>query len=211
MFLRYPCLIFGTDVHQTDAKQQAHNQMHINNQERHHLLALPAELRDKIFEEAVVEPEPIEFTGANTVVPGIITASVQTRRETLRMFYSRNTFRPVSIDYNAAALVVDSQLLDFNLWRFGGHPSSALLRICNRGVPNWENFAKWCEIVFEQINDRHIKLTRPNETTLGQFEACALASAETISWADEGTWEDLDEMLEGTRKMLVRLDPAWAE
>lgn len=63
------------------------------------LLILPAELRNRIYEYALVEREPIQLWPSPTSfeprfrhVPGLLSANRQVRAETIPIFYYRNSF-----------------------------------------------------------------------------------------------------------------------
>lgn len=64
------------------------------------LLRLPAELRNTIYDYALVTDTPLVISGPEPSQPGITRACKQTRSESLRIFYTRNSFSCVIQNYD---------------------------------------------------------------------------------------------------------------
>ncbi|KAK0269603.1 hypothetical protein LTR35_014716 [Friedmanniomyces endolithicus] len=77
-----------------------------------HLLALPKELREQIFDHAILEDVDtvISITEDGRKQPGLLRVSTQIRRETLTRYYTYNNFGIVISDFDAQAVLPSYRL-----------------------------------------------------------------------------------------------------
>lgn len=69
--------------------------------EKSRLFSSPAEIRNQIYENVLVESEPIEISSSNTPAePGLLAVNQQVRKEARKLYYAQNTFNIVLVDYD---------------------------------------------------------------------------------------------------------------
>ncbi|KAK5690591.1 hypothetical protein LTR97_012145 [Elasticomyces elasticus] len=119
-----------------------------------HLLALPAELRVKIFEYSLRRSNTIKVDSSGLSVPGLLSVSIRVRNEAIYIYYSTNRFRIVVHDCNIepVAPFVKNLQKYFKVLR-GYHirnPEVGLVKISLRGVPNWPYLMKWIRLMYDR-------------------------------------------------------------
>ncbi|KAK4895243.1 hypothetical protein LTR27_006586 [Elasticomyces elasticus] len=165
------------------------------------LFALPAELRNSIYEEVLQQGTDVAID-ADTRIPALLQVSKQVRSETLAMWYKGNTFRFFITDCDGAlvcawhrhCIAIGFTAIDFN--------------IIIRGEPNWSNLMKWCKAVCE--DDCVAVQGQPGDSSL----ASVVVSATSIAFRSnefEGSWEDCEKVLLELRHMAVIQDEDWSQ
>lgn len=105
------------------------------------LLTLPPELRNKIYDYALVETEPILVTTAFTQPP-LLRICSQVRSEALPMWYTETYFTIPVVDCNGEMdLNFRRHHQSLQCVRATGLPVRTQLRI--QGPPNWGNLMAW--------------------------------------------------------------------
>lgn len=115
------------------------------------LLALPAELRNPIYEMALIEDSPIRIEvepDARLEIPGLLLACKSLREETLGIWYQSNQF-VIEIDecdattlnkWTAHCVKVEQRDVDISIMLLDS--------------PNWPNILQWCHAVWKDDNGR---------------------------------------------------------
>lgn len=76
------------------------------------LLSLPAELRNRIYEYALIEENEIAIT-ADLHVPALLQTSRQIRREARSLYFEKNTFTAVRVPIARLLLATTLTLLSY--------------------------------------------------------------------------------------------------
>ncbi|KAK5747386.1 hypothetical protein LTR17_000026 [Elasticomyces elasticus] len=123
------------------------NQHHACTPNKCHLLALPAELRVKIFELSLIQSTTIKVDNSGLSVPSLLSVSIRVRNEAIYIYYSTNRFRISIHDCNVEPVAPFIRNLqkyfkvprDYQIRK----PEVGLVKISLQGVPNWPNLMKW--------------------------------------------------------------------
>lgn len=162
------------------------------------LLALPGELRTKIYEFCLLEPDLINID-SNPVEPALLSVNRQMRKEARPLYYNDNNFSVPVIDYN------DELLCKFykRSRDLTGTVRSGSLILS--GNPNWTNLMRWCENIW-----------RAKSTGLDRHEDGALAvvlyAAHEIAYHHrelQASWEACEKALANLKLVVQTLDPRW--
>ncbi|KJX93089.1 hypothetical protein TI39_contig4416g00004 [Zymoseptoria brevis] len=136
---------------------------------------LPAEIQNDIFELALVKEDPI-IIGANTKLPGILTASSRIRAAAHSMFWERNTFIWQIASYNARNL---HKLTSSNL--FVSQDTVAQTKTYQVRVldlPNWDNFQAWLQAEHSATTSETFEIVSVDPS--GEFVQVSLLLQATI-------------------------------
>ncbi|KAK5111965.1 hypothetical protein LTR85_011712 [Meristemomyces frigidus] len=112
-------------------------------------LSLPPELRNAIYEYALLGPSSIEVN-PDFKIPGPLVACQQVRNEALGIYYKLNTFSIVVEDCDATLL---------NLWTQHCCKIGQLeydLAILVDGDANWDNLVKWVKAIWAGDGSRRL-------------------------------------------------------
>ncbi|KAK3643724.1 hypothetical protein LTR56_010029 [Elasticomyces elasticus] len=130
------------------------NHHHARTPNKCHLLALPAELRVKIFEFSLKRSKTIKVDSSGLSVPGLLSVSIRVRNEAIYIYYSTNRFRISIRDCNVEPVVPFIKNLqkyfkvprDYQI----RNPEVGLVKISLRGVPSWPNLMKWIRLSYDR-------------------------------------------------------------
>ncbi|KAK3686675.1 hypothetical protein LTR37_019606 [Vermiconidia calcicola] len=102
------------------------------------LLALPGELRNKIWRYTLVEPVKINVTTTGPGDPAVIRTCKSVRNEARAIYYRENDFRLHVRNYNGAAF------LPF-FYQYARWPKVTRSQVffSMTGLPNWDNLVAW--------------------------------------------------------------------
>ncbi|KAK5737774.1 hypothetical protein LTR17_006422 [Elasticomyces elasticus] len=165
------------------------------------LFALPAELRNSIYEEVLQQGADVSID-ADTRIPALLQVSKQVRSETQAMWYEGNTFLFIITDCDGAVVSSWHRLcmaLDYTDINFN---------IMIRGDPNWSNLMKWCKAVCE--DDCVAVQGEPDDSDLTSVVVSATSIAFRFAEV-EGRWEDCEKVLLELRHMAVIQDGDWSK
>jgi hypothetical protein len=115
--------------------------------ERTHLLTLPAELRNQIWQLVVVSDVPLAIVGSSPEQPGLTRACRQTRNEALGFFYRKNTFNCTIANYDPSNFKKYRKIADQH-----GLNTVLLTHRFESGAPRevlYNNLLKWLEGTFK--------------------------------------------------------------
>ncbi|KAK0262793.1 hypothetical protein B0A54_09096 [Friedmanniomyces endolithicus] len=118
------------------------------------LLALPKELREQIFDHAILEDidTVISITEDGPKQPGLLRVSTQVRRETLTRYYAYNKFGIVISDFDALA-VLPSYRLQHEYFDPPTSPDARRAAVGCVGLqikfsPEWSDMVGWCRLEY---------------------------------------------------------------
>ncbi|KAF2167340.1 hypothetical protein M409DRAFT_53947 [Zasmidium cellare ATCC 36951] len=109
---------------------------------RAHLLGFPAEIRNRIYEYALIEHNNINVPPTGMAQPGVLRACRSIRSEATKLYYANNKFNLAIQDYNGAAYVgfyKTIQLYD------SSDTLASNIEMVFSGGPNWQNLLRWFE------------------------------------------------------------------
>ena len=172
---------------------------------KHHILGLPAEVRNRIFRFALLEADQIELSASSPIPPGLLSVSKQIREETLYLYYGENHFTIVMVDYDIQA-VMPSFRVQNRHFKPHGKAGCGVVSFDCRGVPNWQNFVEWCRLVHN-----HKMFAYSVESDCTDERVISLAAIQdVILTMQDRAWSEVQRVLEGFRKLMVLQDTAWA-
>ncbi|KAK1074959.1 hypothetical protein LTR12_006320 [Friedmanniomyces endolithicus] len=132
------------------------------------LLALPKELREQIFDHAILEDTHtvISINENGPEQPGLLRVSAQVRRDTLTRYYTYNKFGIVISDFDAQAVLPSYRLQH----KYFDPPENADARRAAVGCvglqirfsPEWSDMVGWCSLEhrgrlhFARESDGHV-------------------------------------------------------
>ncbi|KAK4896444.1 hypothetical protein LTR27_005658 [Elasticomyces elasticus] len=130
------------------------NHHHARTPNKCHLLALPAELRVKIFEFSLKRSKTIKIDSSGLSVPGLLSVSIRVRNEAIYIYYSTNRFRLFIQNCNIEPVVpfIKNLQMYFKIPRDYQirSPEVGLVKISLRGVPSWPNLMKWIRLSYDR-------------------------------------------------------------
>ncbi|KAK5747387.1 hypothetical protein LTR17_000027 [Elasticomyces elasticus] len=201
----------GTDAAMRNGIVNTHH--HAQKPPKSHLLALPSELRVRIFEFSLTEASYIDVTDQGLEPPGLLAVSTQVRDEAITIYYSTNKFRLVLLDYNPDPLIPFCLRYKKYFVRPKGYyhdkPEVGVLSARAEGQPNWQNLERWCRLVYcGQMGWHLISMDSPTPESvaiIAVFLVLAnMARAKAPGTAAEGA-------MEGLGMLLDIIDSRWAQ
>ncbi|KAK3723185.1 hypothetical protein LTR37_001908 [Vermiconidia calcicola] len=112
------------------------------------LLTLPAEIRNSIYEYALLEAGVLIVT-AGLQQPPLLTACRQTRQETLELWYTRTTFEIVVVDCENTLIKAFANHTGRIRARYLSPSDLPWFNVGCIGAKNWANLVDWCEDTFD--------------------------------------------------------------
>ncbi|KAK4891701.1 hypothetical protein LTR27_009709 [Elasticomyces elasticus] len=161
-------------------------------------LALPPELRNRIYEYVLIDPNKISVD-ANLQIPPLLHVSRQVKTEASGIWYWGNHFRRDIRDCNGELLT-----------RFTQHYRSAgmrcLVKLRIYGRPNWPNLFKWCKQVQVRTSPR-----LPCGEGFTELETVISSAHEIVLRLRDQPWEKCEAMLEILRRTAGSSDKRWLD
>ena len=182
---------------------------HDHQTDKYHLLGLPAEVRNRIYRFALIENDVLELSATSPTPPGLLIVSKQIREETVAMYYTENRFILVIVDFDGEAVTrpVEVYRKCFTPTGTGAQAKQqGIIGIYTAGVPNWRNLVGWCKAIHR--GSMPVLKERPGG---GDRMNMSIAAIHKVVWGMRSRpWEEVEEVFEGFRKIMVLLDQAWA-
>ncbi|KAK5132163.1 hypothetical protein LTR08_000320 [Meristemomyces frigidus] len=150
-----------------------------------HFLTLPPEIRNTIYDFALIDADFLHVT-RDLKPPPLLATCAQIRRETLKTWYTRNNFVITIRDFDARVLL---------LWRFHCETlgiSRFLTAISFSGEPDWRLMRMW---VNTDRAMRRLRHERPGPSTGDAPKRFATACYELLEAGGEASWEALEVLL----------------
>ncbi|KAK5719317.1 hypothetical protein LTR15_007840 [Elasticomyces elasticus] len=172
---------------------------HIEQTQECKLFALPAELRNSIYEEVLLQEARIEVT-TDSRVPPLLQVSRQIRAETVAMWHKGNKFH-FFIEGCDATLVWSWERLFSKL---GLGYAEYLMTV--EETPNWTNLMKWCKTICERKCG-----AVPADTKDTRFmSVIAVANGIAFQFSQfGGSWWACEQVLGELRGTAAKHDKAW--
>lgn len=162
--------------------------------------SLPAELRNRIYDLALIHPEEVKVT-KRFKEPSILQSHPQIRHEARKLYYRNNTFRAPIQNCDATLLVAFNKLIR----QFADETGSVRLRMKLTGRKDWAGIVKWCE----QIHKYRLHCwywTNPDKT---RMEAVIEAAHKVVRVNGRSSWAKCRAGLQALGEVVARYDPAW--
>ena len=168
-----------------------------------HLFALPAELRNQIYQLVLVVNTPIVIdTDPTATLPHLLAVSSQIRQEARGIYYIENKFHLRVRDFNARAYLPWVQMAE-PFWAKAPH--NPMKWALTTSGPHWENLKAWLEIAHKDTRWAMIH-------TGGHSEIRILCGASDVVVAlRDKPWSVVEAILPGIREMLASQDQGWMD
>lgn len=167
------------------------------------LLGLPAELRNRIYRFALIEPKTIELDKSKWPAhqPAVLKTCRQIRHEALGVFYFGNKISTEILAWNPAVKDKFNQLMT----TYG--TKSPQLSHYFKGGPNWANLLGWLKAVHERriggISDCVGKQRSQERKVVGILFMIVRKTRVTMPWSEVVT------LLEAHREVIGQIDAKW--
>ncbi|KAK5739641.1 hypothetical protein LTR17_005125 [Elasticomyces elasticus] len=163
-------------------------------------LALPPELRNTIYELALLQGHTISVH-KQLRIPSLLHVSRQVKKEASGIWYEGNRFRHNILDCDAGLLQ-----------RFNDHCDNIDMKCPEElGIyetPNWSNLIEWCKGVHAGYSE---SLPHDEGEDFNEVET-VISSAHDIAIEAEGQpWEKCEALLKILRRTAGRYDKRWLE
>lgn len=169
------------------------------------LLALPAELRNRIYRHALVKDHLISIQKhvELPLPPGLLQVNRQIRAEAYQIYYLENNFGFTIRDYDASTLIRWCKVFTSI-----EHQKRCMLNIAPS--TNFDNLLVWLRVFFER-KCGGIEVGKPGEGNRNVEAAASLFEMTARMQQIKGmSWSEVKELLEAARQGFAALDPAWA-
>ena len=165
------------------------------------LLTLPAELRNKIYDYALVEPDKI-IVDEDLKLPGLLFTCRQTLQESLGIYYGNAFFLKIK-DCNMRLLtafhkhkgnlagIANVDLPPFLIW------------MRKQGV-DWANLEDWCHSVWKRdllASTGHWRTDNDHKVIIAAHQIAL----------NSGSWESCKKQLDALRMVAGALNPKWLQ
>ncbi|KAK5111956.1 hypothetical protein LTR85_011703 [Meristemomyces frigidus] len=168
------------------------------------LLALPAELRNRIYEFALLEQETVHVDD-NLRRPALLDTCRQIRSEALRLWYTENAF--LFTIHDCDGTVADKFLCSLRMLPI--NDSKLHARYVYTGVANWKNLKAWAKL--DWSDKRQLNL-EPSSSNGGSPEADMIAAVSGfVGEMLDKSWEEVDTALERLRATVARYTKSWED
>ncbi|KAK3723666.1 hypothetical protein LTR37_001547 [Vermiconidia calcicola] len=177
-----------------------------------HLLAIPAEIRNAIFKDVVIQSHSIQIDTRPTKVPGLLGVCKQIRDETIKSFYTLNNFEIQLFSYNMSAVMPTLQL-----WHKYNAPMTTgddqcpqrfitNIDIVHTGRANWNNFVEWCRLIHAKCVIRYGKPILPGTSTERMMIICL---HDMVDDERSRPWCEVEKSVQNFRDLLTGENPDW--
>ena len=173
------------------------------------LLNLPPELRNKIYEFALVESQEIQVHQQNIVKPPPLLACCrQIRSEALGLFFTGNNFRIWSQD--CSGRLVLRWRRHFENYGRNAQGNKQTIGVALLGRPNWSNLLGWLKAQFDEgmLTELDPKNCRQREHMDAVWHSTNLMASRAQSAGR--SWEEVEKDLEDLHSAVAACEPTWA-
>jgi hypothetical protein len=171
------------------------------------LLSLPAELRNAIYEYALVEKNDVEIN-SDLKIPGLLQTSRQIRHESAKIWMLQNNFVACIYDCDATFLK--------RFYSVGGMLGDTRrdfsLGLVLHGERSWTNLMDWCEALHKggswclQMDEG-----AAYHTDWTEIEAVVAAAHELCITCRKLPWKQCEKALSGLRYAVGKSEAGWLE
>jgi len=175
-------------------------------------LALPAELRNQIYREALVTDMPLSIDAqqpTSIVEPALMRINRQVRRETLPIYYGENPFYLMVHDLNARVLLpFTRRLITYRL------PTERLFNrttlFLTGTMTTWNSLKAWLQILHGGEAIPYPEDVGMSTLPVGDPMRVVLQAEEMMARLYYDEWEKVEDALEILRTVAAGYDQAWA-
>ena len=169
------------------------------------LLGLPPEVRNRIFQYALIEEEEeeIELSANTPTLPALLTVCKQIRSETIFLYYTMNNFYLTIDDYDAAAALPSLKTYMKYFVEIEGREDHSKFDI---NLTAGQTGSGCCR----RIHTSEISYLGVEPESVDQVLLALEAVQDTIVEMDGRPWAEVEKVLEGYHRCVVLMDPAWA-
>jgi hypothetical protein len=163
---------------------------------------LPAELRNKIYHYALIEPDHIRID-EDMQIPGLFSVCQQTRREAMGMYYLKNTFGAEITDCDVRRCIAFREAIREVLNAANDKSIRISISMNMRGV-NWTNLVDWCYSIWK----KKICASPFNGST--HVDDKVIFAAHQIA-ENNDSWDNCKKQLVAFRVVAGELNPKWLQ
>lgn len=181
-------------------------------QQQSRLMGLPAELRNKIFELALLDQESINVSASGYERPGLLTTCKQIAHETTGMLYSGRTFHFHIQEFDTKPLHAFLRTT-MSEARFP-HLNSIHISITSSLSPDWFNLLQWLEgchngsFQHAAVDVDEIRTLRRRDQLTGAIIAGMFCAAQGL--CGKTPWQTVEDIVSKQRASLIAIDGRWA-
>ncbi|KAK3641142.1 hypothetical protein LTR56_006864 [Elasticomyces elasticus] len=181
--------------------KQNDNAEHVQPTQECKLFALPAELRNSMYEMVLIQDTSIDVT-VDTRLPALLRVSKQIRVEALIMWHEGNTFEFMITKCNASLLCSWLRLRR-------AHRIKAIKATMEFDeIPDWSNLMAWCKAICVD----HCNAVTPDPDGEGFIGIVVSATSIALRLAEYGrSWEECEKVLNELRYMAGIQNRAWLD
>ena len=170
------------------------------------LLSLPAELRNMIYNYALIEDDDIEIHTSTPPPPQLVLLQVnrQMRNEAIKIYYTQNEFNWVIHACDASNYIKWSNSSRFR------QMSNISLSFC--GHRNWANLLRWIQAAYHGESPGPRCSTEDESDEVVESDVMALQQAfdmMRILKSHQMSWDQVVQCFEHMHKALKATDPGW--
>lgn len=167
--------------------------------EESRLVSLPAEIRNQIYKNVLVESEPIDVNSSNIPAePGLLRVNRNIRNEARHFYYNDNLFLFTVYNYDGILLVRwlgSSEFRQHSKWQ-----------VHYEGLPNWANLLAWLKATYEENSHGR----RPSRSVVKKAsEVVGIFNLVARMKSDNVPWHEIEPYLEDVRQIMTYSDPLW--
>ena len=166
------------------------------------ILALPPELRNKIYRFILVSGNEIRLAGDARSQPAILRVNRQIRQEAISIYYSENEFRINIIDLNGNAMIPFRRLM----LRYRSRNRCGNFRLLAKQSTNWSNLKIWLRAFYDNCGLACGKIS--GKSANGRTIAAAFRMV--LFARERRSWKEVEHSLEAFHDAVAAQNPAWA-
>ncbi|KAK4500664.1 hypothetical protein PRZ48_008853 [Zasmidium cellare] len=174
-------------------------------QNKLHLLGFPAEIRNRIYEHALIEDDAIDVNPTGLPQPALLCTSRQIRTEAIGIYYNSNKFRVLIQSWDGAKFTKFYEIFEKNTTTRNLY---ANIRLSFHGGPNWANLFRWLKVAhagemwtLEWVWD--LDDQTKEFATVGALFTTLMHTTRHLPWAEA------KQIMFSLRMMLAFVDGAW--
>lgn len=179
------------------------------------ILELPAELRNRIYRDCLVEERPIKLFERSSeprrhgVAPALLRTCSQIRSEAIEIYYLENRFEAVVEDCDVGEIEV---WIDSCISPLGEDVAMKLRLVLYALVPNnrpWTNLMSWCRAIYDGVFYL-VRFELEFCYDVNQAEEGVITTAvDMAKVARDLPWTEVFEMLRKLQWVAVATDTVW--
>ncbi|KAK4963697.1 hypothetical protein LTR10_001328 [Elasticomyces elasticus] len=156
-----------------------------------HLFKIPGEIRNQIYEYALLEPKKIKIKPTGPGEPPLLRVSKRIRDEASSIYYTLNTFHVYITDFDGAAVTPFSRQIsryDFHPPLNKGEGGASNVLFLMGGDAKWDNLVRWIKDVHNYQSTFRPDLDKP-QTRNDYIVGAAFKLEEAMRWMGWGMVE----------------------